>query len=240
MAAVCNNLIKTNMRIIRPIILAILLGTIQHASAQLENSLYEGRFKKFNGFMSSNYYKPDILEDSLFNKAIKTAFPSDLAKFPETYKGKLIHLIGIVDSVNVEQQDKKVIFTFVIENKYWDYIEDYSIQDEVMFVSPKGDGKFRVIVSAANLDAKDIENVKQFPAEKKLFLVNGIFKEIIEGIPALTTQQIKYIDYQYYTTKVFSYVVARNTKGEVITSPDGKLQFDNFERLKLASPGQNK
>lgn len=228
------------MRVFRPIILAILLGTTQQVSAQLENSLYEGGFKKFTGLMSSNYYKPDILEDSLFNKAIKTAFPSDLEKFPESYKGKLIHLIGIVDSVNVVQQDKTVVFTFILENKYWDYIEDYSRQDEVMFVSPKGDGKFKVIVSSENLGAKDIEYVKKFPAEKKLFLVYGIFKGIIEGIPTLTTQQIKYIDNQYYTTKIFSYEVARNTKGEVMTSPDGMLKFDKFERLKLASPGQNK
>jgi len=228
------------MRIFGPIILAILLGTIQQVSAQLENSLYEGRFKKFTGLMSSNHYKPDILEDSLFNKAIKTAFPSDLEKFPERYKGKLIHLIGIVDSVKVIQQDNTVVFTFILENKYWDYIEDYSRQDEVMFVSPKGDGKFRVIVSASNLNTKDIAYVKRFPAQKKLFLVNGIFTEIIDGIPTLTTHQIKYIDYQYYTTYVFSYEVARNTKGEVMTSPDGMLQFDKFERLKLASPGQNK
>lgn len=228
------------MRLNKIIILTLLLAAFQQANAQLENYFYEGRFKKFRGLMSSNYYQPDILEDSLFSNAIKTAFPSDLLKFPEKYKGKLIHLIGVVDSVTVEQQDKSVIFTFILENKYWDYIEDYSRQDEVMFISPKGDGKFRVLVKAKDLEAKDIELVKKFPREQKLFLVNGIFEEISDGIPTLTTQQIKYIDYQFYTTKVFSYDIARNSKGEVMTSPDGKLMMINFERLKVAAPGQNK
>ena len=228
------------MQTFRLLIFILFISTFQESNAQVENYFYQGRFKKFSGLMSSNYYKPDILEDSLFRNSIKTAFPSDLMKSPEKYRGKLIHLIGIVESVDAAQQDKSVVFTFTLENKYWDYIEDYSRQDEVMFISPKGDGKFKVVVSATNLDSKDIEFVKRFPAEKKLFLVYGDFKEIKEGIPILTTQQIKYIDYQFYTTYVFSYDLARDKNGEVMIGPRGEIMTTDFQRLKVASPGQNK
>lgn len=128
--------------------------------------------------------------------------------------------------------------TFLLTNKYWDYVEDYSIQDEVMFVSEKGDGRFLVTVSG--IDPEQLEAVKHFPEEKKLFLVYGTFKEIANNYPVLTALKIKYIDYELYTTKVFSYEVARDEKGEVITGKKGDIGMTNFNFLKVAHRGQNK
>ena len=204
------------MQIFKMLIIIFLISAFYESKAQVEEYFYQGRFEKFNGMMRSNHYEPDMLEDSLFKIAIKTAFPSDLIKYPEKYNGKLIHLIGIVDSVSVEQTGEMITFTFILENKYWDYIEDYSLQDEVMFISPKGGGQFEVIVKTKNLNTKDIEYVKGFPEKKSLFIVYGVFTVINRGLPSLTTDRIKYIDYLYYTTKVFSFEIARDNAGNVL------------------------
>lgn len=185
--------------------------------------------------MSSNPYKPDDWEKPFYDSAIKTAFPSDLMKYPEKYMDKSIHLIGVVDSVVVDENNR---VTFLLNNKYWDYIEDYSIQDEVMFVSEKGDGKFLVTLSEIN--PEQLEEVKRFPEEKKLFLVYGNFEGIKDSHPALSAQQVKYIDYELYTTNVFSYEVLRNKSGNVMTDKKGKVQMTDFKFLKVAKKGQNK
>lgn len=184
----------------KPVLLILLIACIFPADAQTGPVLHHGIFKKAKLFMSSRPYKPDDWEKPYYDTSIKTAFPSDLMKHPEKYKGKSIHLIGVVDSVFADANNQ---VKFFLSNKYWDYTEDYSIQDEVMFVSPIGDGNF--VVTVADIDSAGLEEVKRFPAEKKLFLVYGIFNDVINNYPVLAAQQVKYIDYEIYTTQVFSY-----------------------------------
>lgn len=218
-------------------LIALLANTwLSHAQT---TTLHHGQFnKKGKLFMSSRSYKPDDWEKPYFDSSIKTAFPSDLVKFPEKYKDKLIHLIGIVDSVYADTLDNSPVVHVRLNNKYWDYIEDYSIQDEVMFVSEKGEGKF--LVNLTGITPEQLESLRSFPAEKKLFLVYGNFKETVNNYPVIAAQQIKVIDYEWYSEKIFSYEVKRDKDGNVETDKKGKVQTTNFHFLKIAGKGQNK
>ena len=62
----------------------------------------------------------------------------------------------------------------------------------------------------------------------------------MDGIPILISKQIKYIDYAFYTTKVFSYEIERDNEGEVVTNSTGEVNIINFKTLKVARAGQNK
>ena len=219
----------------RLLLVTLFFGYILNVKAQTSSVLHHGTFKKGKILMSSNSYKPDDWEKPYYNNSIKTVFPSDLIKSPEKFIDKSIHLIGVVDSISINDGNR---VSFLLDNKYWDYIEDYSIQDEVMFVSEKGDGKFWVTIS--ELSPEQIMEVKQFPEEKKLFLVYGVFKELANGYPVFTAEKVKFIDYELYTTNIFSYEVMRNKKGDVLTDKKGKVQMTNFKLLKLAKQGQNK
>ena len=210
-------------------------GHLLYAGAQTASIIHKGEFKKGKFGMSSNPYKPDSWEKPYFDSSLKAAFPSDLIKNTGNYSGKLIHLIGIVDSVYTDSNN---MVQFRLENKYWDYIEDYSIQDEKMFVSEKGDGKF--IVTLSNVSPDEWETVKNFPKENKLFLVYGMFKEIVNGLPVIAATGIKYIDYEWYTTRVFSYEIERDKNGNVVTDKKGRVQTTRFKFLKIATAGQNK
>lgn len=212
-----------------------LFGFFLNSYAQTESIIHHGGFKKGRVLMSSNQYKPDKWEKDFYENSIKTAFPSDLIKNPDQYSDQLIQLIGIVDSVYVDN-DKNL--TFILENKYWDYIEDYSIQDEKMFVSDKGDGKFMVTVS--NFNPEQIAAFKKFPTEKKLFLVYGNYKELSNNIPVLTAKLIKYFDHEVYSTSIFSYEILRDKNGNVELDKKGNSRITNFKFLKVAKAGQNK
>ena len=220
---------------IRLIIVTLLLGQILYAHAQTGSILHHGTFRKTKIGLSSKPYKPDGWEKPYLDSCLKTAFPSDLLKSPEKYKGRCIHLIGIVDSVTVDEHNR---VTFVLDNKYWDYVEDYGMQDEVMFVSDNGDGRFAVTVP--DISPAQLEEVKRFAAEKKLFLVYGTFSEIANDYPVIAAAHIKYIDYLLYTTKVFSYDILRNENVEVAANKEGKVQTTNLKFLKVAGKGQNK
>ncbi len=219
----------------RLFIFAFLITHFFCSNAQTGAIIHQGGFKKGKIAMSSNQYKPDNWEKPYYDSSLKTAFPSDLTKHSEKYLEKLIHLIGIVDSVYI---DSGKIVTFRLENKYWDYIEDYSIQDEKMFVSGKGDGKF--LVTLSNISPEQFESFKRFPSENKLFLVYGIFKELANGLPVLSARQIKYIDYELYTTKIYSYEILRDKNGDVVTDKKGKVQTTNFTFFKVPKAGQIK
>jgi hypothetical protein len=223
----------------RSFIIILLFGYFWQLNAQTIAALHHGTFKRKGKIgMSSNSYKPDDWEKPYYDSSIRTVFPSDLAKFPEKYTNKLIHLIGIVDSVYAGTKDDANTVSFLLDNKYWDYIEDYSIQDEIMFVSEKGDGKF--FVTLTNVPSDQLESLKSFPTEQKLFLVYGNFKEIANSYPVISAQQIKFIDYEFYSTKIFSYEIERDKNGDVITDKKGKVQITGFHFLKVAKAGQNK
>jgi hypothetical protein len=219
-------------------LLLILLATLLcQANAQVSNYFHEGNFRKRVG-MSSNPYKPDDWEKPYMDAAIKSAFPPDLIKTPEEYRGKPIHLIGIIDSAIIDLRDDSTHLSFLLENKYWDYIEDYSIQDEKMFVSPMGGGKFRITLSfAGKASQEDFINIAK---EKTLFLVYGDFQTVAEGIPVIAARQIKYIDYKWYTTTAFSYDIKRDKKGLVVTDKKGNVEITDFHFLKVPGRGQNK
>ena len=216
-------------------ILILFLAYYFNIYAQVNLIVKQGTFKKSKMFMSSNTYKPDSWEKKYYDSSLKSAFPSDLIKEPNKYTNKLIHLIGIVDSVYIDF-NKNV--TFRLENKFWDYMEDYSIQDEKMFISEKGDGKFFVTIT--NVSEEQFYIYKKYPIENKLFIVYGHFSQLKDNLPILAAAQIKYIDYEFYTTKVFSYEILRDKQGDVVIDKKGKCLTTNFKFLKVAKAGQNK
>ena len=68
----------------------------------------------------------------------------------------------------------------------------------------------------------------------------GNFKETVNNYPVIAAQQIKVIDYEWYSEKIFSYEVKRDKDANVETDKKGKVQTTNFHFLKIAGKGQNK
>lgn len=212
---------------------------VQQSQAQLSNYVRETTFGKRLIGMSSRHYKLDDWEKPLWDSSLRNGFPSSLVKHPDQFKGKLIHLIGILDSVTVDMQNPdSTRITLLLTNKYWDYVEDYSIQDEKMFVSPLGDGKFRVRFSIPGKPAEG--EINKINSPNTLFLVYGYFDSVADDIPVLTARQLKYVDYKWYSTKIFYYDIKRDNDGMAVTDKKGDPIVIDFKFLKVAGRGQNK
>lgn len=216
----------------------LLISTCLLSKAQYETIFHPSSFKKFKGAMRSNGYKPDKDENLLLDASSRAIFPSDVKKNTSHYLDSLVHWIGIVTDVVIIDSSNISNIVFTMDHKYWDYIEDYSIQDEVMFLSPLGEGEFHMLVQL-ELTPDQKEKLKNMPQEKTLFLCYG---KVIEdtSLPALKASYIKTVDYKYYSTKIFSYTIKRDKEGLVVTDKSGKPQTDEFKFLKVARRGQNK
>jgi hypothetical protein len=207
-------------------------------NAQYETIFHPSVFKKFKGLMKSNSYKADDAEKKLLEKTSKALFPSDIKKNPQAYIDTPIHWIGIVKDVIIPDSNNSSTVLFTLEQKYWDYIEDYSIQDEVMFLSPEGEGEFHAVIQLTLTD-EEKQKLRRMPEEQTLFFCYG---NIIADntLPAMKATYIKTVDYKYYTTKIFSYKIKRDEEGHVVTDKAGRPQPDDLKFLKVAGRGQNK
>src|SRR6266852_388223 len=74
---------------------------------------------------SSRIYEPLDWERPLLTEAEKCIMPSDLRSRPEAYYGKRLHWVGIIDTVIMTPQDGEIQTSILIDQKYYDYIEDF-------------------------------------------------------------------------------------------------------------------
>lgn len=189
---------------------------------------------------SSRLYKPEAWEEPLLKESTKEYMPSDVIKNPEKYKGEFIHWIGIVDTFYLQEKDNEVITDLVFDQKYYDYIEDFSIQQETMFISPFGEGKF---ILRKTMTKTAADSVKEFlnylVQDKSLGFCYGNFVELKESLPILESKGVRFIPEAYYATNIFSYEVERDSLGNVVIGEDGFPSLTNFKMLKLAGPGKN-
>jgi hypothetical protein len=219
----------------------LIIGVSSGVNAQYDSIFHEATFGKFSGVMHSNNYKVDNWEKSLFNNSEKAVFPIDIKENAEAFTGKLIHWIGVVQNISISTKNDSSLISILLDNKYWDYIEDYSVQDEVMFLSPKGGGQFSVVINSIKLTQSEVESLSKFPADKKLLLCYGLLIPNNENeIPILSAKGLKIVDYKLYSTSIFSYEIQRDKKNRVVKNKFGKTSMTNFQRLKVAQPGQNK
>jgi hypothetical protein len=207
-------------------------------NAQYETVFHPSSFKKFKGLMKSNSYKADADEKILLEKSVRSLFPSDIEKNPQAYIDTPVHWIGVVKDIIILDSNNSSTVLFTLEQKYWDYVEDYSIQDEVMFVSPEGEGEFHAVVQLTLTD-EEKQKLRKMPEQQTLFFCYGTI--IADNtLPAMKATYIKTVDYKYYSTKIFSYKIKRDDKGRVVTDNAGRPQTDDLKFLKVAGRGQNK
>jgi len=84
-------------------------------------------------------------EKETFSQARHDVFPDDVRASPGEYKSTVILWSSIVRSVDVTGAGVTITF----EHHYWDFIEDFSIQKAIAFLSPRGEGLFVATFSSS-------------------------------------------------------------------------------------------
>jgi hypothetical protein len=85
------------------------------------------------------------LEKRLFPQAKRNVFPDDVRADPAAFRTSVLLWTGIIKAVQPTQIAGGRGFRAFVEHHYWDFIEDYSIQRAIAFLSPRGEGPFEVL-----------------------------------------------------------------------------------------------
>jgi hypothetical protein len=181
------------------------------------------------GCASSRDYKPLPWEAPLYETHKKTPFPNEVTA---GNIGNPIHWLGIIDTFWVEGDSARSILNIEAEHKYWDYIEDFSVQREKMFVSPFGAGKF---IYRKKLENQPIDTTMKHMsvlAEKKnIGMFYGKLEEVKDGIPILDGDRARFIHRQFYSTRIWEYKMVKDSAGN--------YEMADFKTLMLPKAGIN-
>ncbi|MFQ5607150.1 MAG: hypothetical protein ACE5GA_04325 [Candidatus Zixiibacteriota bacterium] len=174
------------------------------------------------------------------DRADKSILPSDVRSNFEAYQGQFTHWVGVIDTFMIESVQNYYVLTIVLDQKYYDYIEDFSIQQERMFVSPKGEGRYyyRKFLADIHPDSAKSE-LGVLAARQNLGFCYGEIVSLKDGDPVLRGGRIRFVHEAVYATNIFSYVVERDSLGRVVVGKDGFPSLVDFEVLKIAGPGKN-
>lgn len=112
---------------------------------------------------ASRLYTPmeGTFEAPLFQRSRRDVFPDDLRQKPKEYAGQPLALTGIVQGSRIE--GSTIVTDY--EHHYWDWVEDYGGQAERVFLSSRGEGRFR-----CHQDLKAFLQGSNVPLPKKGFL----------------------------------------------------------------------
>jgi hypothetical protein len=183
------------------------------------------------------YSPPDIMKEN-FQISIKDKMPSDVLKSPSDFVDKQIHWIGILKDVEFVEYKAEPVAKLTLSQQYWDYIEDYSIQTERMFLSSKGDGDF--IVLFRYKDKSVFESfIKGAIDREDLMFVYGQFLKAESNKPVLGYLNGSFVHEKFYSTKIWEYDIERDQSGNVVVNEIGVPKISNLKVLKVAEPGEN-
>lgn len=103
----------------------------------------------FGGILSgcTNRYTPvSEWERSVYDKSSKTVFPRDVIANPQAHHQTLVAWPGVLRSAYYETRvDGQTVVNLVVEHHYFDWLEDRSVQKEIYFLSPRGEGTFKAV-----------------------------------------------------------------------------------------------
>lgn len=188
----------------------------------------------------SRQYQPADWESSLIEESNKLVMPDDVRSNPYLYLDALIHWVGIVDTVTFDSQDQEIISRIHLDQKYFDYIEDYSIQQEIFFLSPLGEGSFILEQRHENTSPDSLKNnlIKQIPSGSLAFCY-GILTGVDNNIPIMEVVGFRVFDERAYSTNIWKYNIQRDELGNVIAEENGFPKIGTIEILSIPGPGAN-
>jgi len=151
---------------------------------------------------SIRLYKPITdWEKEAFLKAEREIYPNDVRDDFPKYDSARVAWPGIILGAETSDIDTSIIIQFKIEHHYYDWIEDFSIQQEKIFLSPRGEGLFETKWHLK--PGSDITKVNESIGD--MIIVYGIPKDIKDSTIVLDAYYVRVIEKQWFSTQFFNY-----------------------------------
>jgi hypothetical protein len=117
------------------------------------------------------------------------------------HRSTLVAWVGVIESARWLDPTEPIA-EFMIEHHYWDWIEDHSIQREVAFLSPRGEGRFTCVKRSAESKAGD-----PLPPNQSMAIAYG-YPEVVRsdsGVVELRCLVISIAPREWYGTDIWDY-----------------------------------
>jgi|GEM_PF-710127 len=157
---------------------------------------------------SKPYTPADQQERDLLTISVSKVFPDDVRANPEKYNQTVLAWTGILEKAEWLDTDQTRA-KFTIRHHYWDWIEDYSFQKAVAFMSPRGEGVFNCIRQPSTKGAV-------LPKPGSMAITYGIPLQVNNenGEITLDCKAITFADENWYRTDIWDYGRQFLLKGE--------------------------
>jgi hypothetical protein len=147
-------------------------------------------------------YKPiSEWEKTAFTKANRQIYPNDVRGDFAAFDSARVAWPGIVLKAEPKNRDSVIEIHFVIQHHYYDWLEDFSIQQERIFLSPRGEGVFETTWWVQ--PTADTSVITQ--SVGNMVIVYGIPASIRDSIIVLNAYYIREIERKWFATDIFDY-----------------------------------
>jgi hypothetical protein len=156
-------------------------------------------------FPHTRAYQPvSSWEKQVFDRADRNIFPDDVNKSLADYENAVVAWPGIILENKFVEHSDQIEIQFVLEHHYYDWLEDFSVQREKIFLSPRGEGLFRT--SWFIKKESNIEEMKKFSSAGNLIIVYGTPTQVDDDKSILLKCiYMRGIDKQWYRTDMLDY-----------------------------------
>lgn len=136
-------------------------------------------------------------------KADRHVFPEDVRGRFAALRGQEVAWAGVVKHAEVTRLRDRVRITLDLDHHYYDWIETYSPESAPIWLSPLGEGKFRVIWDVMPNTTDDA--LDSITTEDNLVLVYGTPKTMDGQRVVLKGVFCRGIEHRYYDTHATEY-----------------------------------
>ena len=160
----------------------------------------------FSGCLpGSRTYRPvSSWEQQAFDHSNRTIFPNDVKTSLANYQNTAIAWPGIVLENTFVDHPDAIEIQFVLEHRYYDWIEDFGAQREKIFLSPRGEGLFRT--SWLIKKESNVEEMKKFAGAGNLIIVYGTPSQVNDDKSILAKcTYMRGIEKQWFRTDMLDY-----------------------------------
>ena len=139
-------------------------------------------------------------------KAYADIYPEQVRTHLEQYTNTVVAWAGIILDTDTDNATNGLIqASSILEHHYYDWEADRRLGQEHIYLSPKGEGRFRIVWHLRQNDpSANANTAREFAGPGQLALVYGVPKAVEDGVVVLQYRYLRVIG-QGFDTNTFDY-----------------------------------
>ncbi len=144
------------------------------------------------------------LEQGAFNRAARNIYPDDVRTTPDGYIDRVVVAwVGLITESHYSEREEDFEVAMVIEHHHFDWLEDFKLGENIYILSPRGEGRFRVVWHMR----KDfgLDEVKRWCARGNMAVVYGTPASVDWGLIEIEAYCVRLVMRRRYQLSDYPY-----------------------------------